>query len=187
MAVDHKPVYLVFAIYYPPTQQTSYLNFVATLVKLLRDPANLSGIMNAESADEIFLVLEKASTVLAESPEKTVHKVSNDPDIAKMPDAHPDLILLARMQLYQEMLDGNKSGKVELRQRIEKIRKLVDPRLLRHYDRLMKGQPPALVPVEGDTCQGCFMKLPSKFAQQVRQDSAHIHTCNNCSRFIYIL
>ena len=104
-----------------------------------------------------------------------------------MPDAHADLILLARMQLYQEMLDGARSGKTEIRQRIEKIRSLVDPRLLKHYDRLMRGQPPALVPVEGDTCQGCFMKLPSKFAQQVRQDAAHIHTCSNCSRFIYVL
>jgi predicted nucleic acid-binding Zn-ribbon protein len=29
--------------------------------------------------------------------------------------------------------------------------------------------------------------LPSKFAQQVRQDSSHIHTCQNCSRFIYVV
>ncbi len=89
--------------------------------------------------------------------------------------------------MLRKMLKETKSGKAELRQRVEKIRSLVDPRILRHYDRLMKGQPPALVPVEGDTCQGCFMRLPSKFAQQVRQDSGHIHTCNNCSRFIYVL
>jgi len=187
MAVDHKPVYLVFLIFYPPTQQTTYLNFVATAVKVLRDPDTMAAIMAAENADDIFNILEETSQRLVESPEKVVAKVHTDPGISKMPDAHADLILLARMQLYQEMLDNAKTGKGELRQRIEKIRSLVDARILRHYDRLMKSQPPALVPVEGDTCQGCFMRLPSKFAQQVRQDVAHIHTCNNCSRFIYVV
>jgi len=187
MAVDHKPVHLIFLIFYPPAQQTTYLNFVATGIKLLRDPENYSAMLAAGSADDMLEILEGASQSLVESPEKVIQKVEADPTLSKMQDAHTDLILLARIQLYQEMLDGTKSGKAEVRQRIEKIRALVDPRILRHYDRLMKSQPPALVPVEGDTCQGCFMKLPSKFAQQVRQDISHIHTCNNCSRFIYVV
>jgi len=187
MAVDHKPVHLVFLIFYPPAQQTTYLNFVATSIKLLRDPETMGAIMAADSGDAIYDVLEKASLSMAEVPEKAPQKMTADTGLTKITDAHPDLILLARMQLYMEMLDGTKSGKGELRQRIEKIRSMIDPRILRHFDRLMKAQAPALVPVEGDTCQGCFMRLPSKFAQQVRSDVAHIHTCNNCSRFIYVL
>lgn len=187
MSVDHKPVYLIFLIFYPPTQQTTYLNFVATVVKLLRDPKTMASMMAAKTADEMSDILEGKSTTLNDYPEKALDKLPADPAIAHMPDAHADLVLLARMQLYQEMLATARTGKGELKQRIEKIRSLVDPRLLRHYDRLMKSQPPALVPVEGDTCQGCFMRLPSKFAQQVRQDCAHIHTCANCSRFIYVL
>jgi mannitol/fructose-specific phosphotransferase system IIA component (Ntr-type) len=187
MAVDAKPVHLVFLICYPPAQQTTYLNFLATIVKVFSDPKNLDTMMAATDADAMFAALERAAQPLAESPEIAKRKLPADPVIAKMPDAHADLILLARMQLYQEMLEGSKTGKAELRQRIEKIRALVEPRLLKHYDRLMRGQPPALVPVEGDTCQGCFMKLPSKFAQQVRQDTGHIHTCSNCSRFIYVV
>jgi PTS system fructose-specific IIC component len=187
MAVDHRPVLLIFLILYPPTQQTTYLNFIATVIKLLMDPKHMTAMLAAKTADEMYDIIECASQALAENPETARRKVAADPAIARTPDAHADLILLARMQLCQEMLDTAKSGKPELRQRIEKIRSLVDPRLLKHYDRLMRGQPPALVPVEGDTCQGCFMKLPSKFAQQVRQDTAHIHTCMNCSRFIYVL
>ena len=147
----------------------------------------MGAIMAAASGYAIYDVLEKASLSMAEVPEKAPQKMTADTGLTKITDAHPDLILLARMQLYMEMLDGTKSGKGELRQRIEKIRSMIDPRILRHFDRLMKAQAPALVPVEGDTCQGCFMRLPSKFAQQVRSDVAHIHTCNNCSRFIYVL
>src|SRR5690606_22373273 len=110
-----------------------------------------------------------------------------EPSVDKMPDAHADLILLARLQLCQEMLAAAKTGKAQIRQRIDNIRSLIDERVLSHYDRVMKVRPPALVPVEGDTCQGCFMRLPSKFVQEVRQDPEHIHTCMNCRRYIYVV
>lgn len=187
MAVDKRPVHLVFLICYPPTQQTTYLNFVATLARLLRDKDHLSKLLKADSPDNIFNVLEELSATL-EKPEDVYGKqVKADPSVLQAKDAHADLILLARMQLYQEMCDTARTGKKQIQQRIDNIRGLVNPRILKHYDRLMKGRAPALVSVEGDTCQGCFMKLPSQFAQQVRQETEHIHTCPNCSRFIYIV
>ena len=187
LSLDHKPVNMVFLMFYPPTQQTTYINFVATLLRLLRDPKTMAAMLAAETADDMHNLLEMASQSLLDSHSGKPRKVKMDPAIAEDPDAHADLIILARLQFYQEMLDSAKSGNKELRERIEKARSLVEPRILKHYDRLMKGRPPALVAVEGDTCQGCFMKLPTKFAQQVRQDSDHIHTCSNCSRFIYIV
>lgn len=186
-AIDRKPVHLIFLICYPPAQQTVYLNFIATVSKLLGDAAHLEAIMKADSAEEIFDLLEQTSTQFTEHHEEGVRKLKADPEISQMPDAHADLVLLARLQLCQEMYDNTRTGKAQIKQRIETIRSLVDPRILQHFDRLMKGRPPALVSVEGDTCQGCFMRLPSKFVQQVRQDKQHIHTCTNCSRFIYVV
>ncbi len=189
MAVDKKPVHLVFLICYPPTQQTTYLNFVATIAKLLRDGTHLNAMLEAETADAMFDVLEELSERLKE-PEEVYGKArapKADPDLLETRDAHADIILLARLQLCQEMLDAARTGKKAIQQRIENIRSLVDQRILRHYDRLSKSRGPALVPVEGDTCQGCFMRLPSQFAQRVRQDADHIHTCPNCARFIYMV
>ena len=187
LSVDGKPAHLVFLILYPPTHQTTYLNFVATLVKLLRVGATRDALMTVETAEEMFEVLDQAARSFADNHEAIAEGVGDAPDTAQIPDTHADLILMARLQFYEEMLAETRTGKGELRKRIEKIRSLVDQRILRHYDRLMKSQPPALVPVEGDTCQGCFMRLPSKFAQQVRQDVAHVHTCSSCSRFIYVI
>jgi len=187
LAVDRKPVEFIFLIVYPPTLQSTYLTFVATLIRVMRETKNRKAMLDAKAPAEMYDILKKVSEALVEHPETAAIKVEADPAISQVRDAHPDLILLARLQLYEEMLKGTKSGKAEIRQRIEKIRSLVAPLILRHYDRLMKGQPPALVAVEADTCQGCFMRLPSKFAQQVRQDNHHIHTCTNCSRFIYVL
>ena len=187
MAVDKKPVHLVFLICYPPTQQTTYLNFVATVARLLRDEEHLQAMLEAEDADSLYAVLEEISAPYAEIERTYANKLKADPDLLKAHDAHADLILMARLQLCQEMFETTKRGKKAVTQRIENIRKLIDPRILKHYDRLVKGRPPALVPVEGDTCQGCFMKLPSQFVQKVRQDPDHVHTCTNCSRFIYIV
>lgn len=186
-AIDRKPVHVVFLICYPPSEQTTYLNFVATLVRLLGDPENLQRLLTADDADAMYEVLEGLSEELGGPNEEKLLKLKADPEIENVKDAHADLILLARLQLAQEMLEASRTGKSEMKQRIENIRALIAPQILRHYDRLMKVRPPALVPVEGDTCQGCFMKLPSKFVQQVRQDAEHMHTCMNCARYIYVV
>lgn len=185
-AVDKKPVHLVFLICYPPTQQTTYLNFLATLAKVFREPGNMEKMLLAEDEDDILAILEKISEPLAE-PEKYAKQIKADPKILEARDAHADLILLARLQLYHEMHDAAKTGKKQLKDKIDAIRAMVDPRILRQYDKLMLRRAPAIVPVEGDTCQGCFMKLPSQFAQRVRAESHLLHVCNNCSRFIYVV
>lgn len=187
-AIDRKPVHLVFLICYPPTQQTTYLNFVATIAKLLRDDEHLKAMLHAKDAKEFLAVLKDLSSPL-EAPEKyyASKKVKANPELLAARDAHADLILLARLQLCYEIYETARTGKRQIKERITNIRSLIDERLMRHFDRLMKSRPPALVPVEADTCQGCFMKLPSQFAQQVREDSKVIHTCRNCSRFIYIV
>ena len=187
LAVDRKPVHLVFLICYPTTQQTTYLSFIATLAKLLRDEENLQRILTAKSGEKMYAVLEELSETLSKPEEHYAQQLEAEPDLKQARDAHADLILLARLQLCQEMYETARTGKRAIKARIENIRALVDPRIIKHYDRLVKGRAPALVPIEGDTCQGCFMKLPSQYAQRVRQDTDHIHTCSNCSRFIYVV
>jgi mannitol/fructose-specific phosphotransferase system IIA component (Ntr-type) len=187
MSVDRAPVHLVFLICYPPSQQTTYLNFVATVARLLSDKAHFKAILGAPDAESMFTVIEEVSETFDNHQEKKISGVKPDPHLKEVKDGHADMLLLARLQLHMEILASAKSGKKRIEERIAGIRALVDPRVLRHFDKLQKGRAPALVPVEGDTCQGCFMRLPSKFVQEVRRDTAHIHTCINCSRYIYVV
>jgi PTS system fructose-specific IIC component len=83
MAVDHKPVLLIFLILYPPTQQTTYLNFIATVIKLLMDPKNMTAMLAAETADEMYDLVEGASQSLADHPETARRKVTADPAITR--------------------------------------------------------------------------------------------------------
>ena len=186
-AVDRKPVHLIFLICYPPAEQTTYLNFVATIAKLLSDPEYLRGMLTAKTPESMLEILDEAAESFTAAHETSGKPFKADPSITKIGDAQADIILLARLQLCHEMMAAAKTGKAQIKQRIDNIRSLVAPKVLSHYDRLCVGRAPALVPVEGDTCQGCFMKLPSQFVQRVRQDPDHIHTCSNCSRYIYVV
>ncbi len=185
-AVDKQPVHMVFLICYPPTQQTTYLNFVATIAKLLRDEESMRQLLAASDAADIHKTLEGIAAPYAE-PEQHYQALQGDNEIGQTRDAHADLMLLARLQLCNEMLATAKSGKKQIKDRIDSIRALIDPRILRQFDKLSRSRAPALVPVEGDTCQGCFMRLPSQFVQKVRQDHDNVHMCTNCSRLIYIV
>lgn len=187
MSIDRAPVHLVFLICYPPSQQTTYLNFVATVARLLGDKQHFKAILNADDSQGVFDVLEEVSQSFDDHHETKLSAIKADPKLKDIKDGHADLLLLARLQLQLEILSTAKTGKKKIDERIEAIRALADPRVLRHFDKLLKGRAPALVPVEGDTCQGCFMRLPSKFVQEVRRDTAHIHTCINCSRYIYVV
>lgn len=187
MAVDREPVHLIFLICYPPAEQTTYLNFVATVARLLGDKKHFKAMLDADDADTMYQLLDDVSASFDKHQEQTIEEFKADPELDQVKDGHADLLLLARLQLHLEMLENAKSGKKRIQERIEGIRAMVEPRVLRHFDRLQKGRAPALVPVEGDTCQGCFMRLPSKFVQEVRRDTEHIHTCINCSRYIYVV
>ena len=187
MAVDRQPVHLVFLICYPPAQQTTYLNFIATVSRLLRDKVHFDSMLAADAAEEMYGLLEEVSKSFEASEEQSIADFKTDPDLETVEDGHADLMLLARLQLHHEMLSASKSGRKRIKERIAGIRAMVNPRIMKHFDRLNAGRAPALVPVEGDTCQGCFIRLPSKFVQEVRRDSGHIHTCINCSRYIYVV
>jgi mannitol/fructose-specific phosphotransferase system IIA component (Ntr-type) len=187
LAVDRNPVNLIFLICYPPAEQTTYLNFVATVATLMKDKDQFKALLKAKNEEAIYEVLEELSETYDKKHEDSIKAYKNEPELDKISHGHADLILLARLQLHQEMLAAAKTGKTRIKDRIEGIRAMLDPRILKHFDKLMKGRSPSLVPVEGDTCQGCFMRLPSKFVQQVRNDNMRLHTCVNCSRYIYVV
>jgi predicted nucleic acid-binding Zn-ribbon protein len=42
----------------------------------------------------------------------------------------------------------------------------------------------AILPVTGDLCLGCFIKLPTSFFSSVKRDI--LQTCENCGRLLYI-
>jgi uncharacterized protein len=67
----------------------------------------------------------------------------------------------------------------------EDARKHVDPRLLLSYDRIRKNYRNglAVVPVERDSCGGCFNAIPPQKQSEIKQRKKII-VCENCGRIL---
>jgi len=61
----------------------------------------------------------------------------------------------------------------------------VDPRLLKHYERIFeKKQDYAIVGIEHGVCAGCHMKLPPHVLQDAKRNT-EVVTCDFCGRMLY--
>jgi predicted nucleic acid-binding Zn-ribbon protein len=72
----------------------------------------------------------------------------------------------------------------ELQNSREEIRAQISQRLLRLYDRLEARYGRAIVPINGSTCYGCYIKMPTSLASLVAENK-EIRTCENCGRILY--
>jgi mannitol/fructose-specific phosphotransferase system IIA component (Ntr-type) len=185
MAVDREPVHLIFLICYPPSHQTTYLNFIATVAKLLREQDSLQAILEARSAEDIFEVLEELSATLVKPEERFAQEKTEQREAEEGKGTHLELVLMARLELCTEMLESARAGKDQIKRRIKNISALLDPASVEHYRRLKKGRGSALVSVEGGVCQGCFRQLPTELAQRLYRARGSLHRCSHCNRFIY--
>ena len=76
------------------------------------------------------------------------------------------------------------AGKEKLAEaRAELIQKISKP-LLFHYEKIKKRYKRAIVPVKGDVCLGCFMRVPTQLLTRGRSDREVI-TCEGCGRVLY--
>ncbi len=62
----------------------------------------------------------------------------------------------------------------------------VIPSLLKKYEKILTSKNGlAIVPVDGDACQGCHMNLPPQVIHQIHLKQEFI-VCESCARFLYI-
>jgi predicted nucleic acid-binding Zn-ribbon protein len=69
--------------------------------------------------------------------------------------------------------------------RDELVTKIKKP-LLANYERLRARYKRAIVPVKGDTCLGCFCRVPTSLISHGRTDM-EVLSCENCGRILYWL
>lgn len=76
------------------------------------------------------------------------------------------------------------SGLEELQEARVKLANKVPPNLLHRYEKLASHYTMAILPVTGDLCLGCFVKLPTSFFSSARRNE--LITCENCGRMLYV-
>lgn len=68
---------------------------------------------------------------------------------------------------------------------IEKLRKAVDPALIKKYDFVKTHHAMPMAKVENSQCGGCNMSLPTSVVKRVASSDSIVE-CENCGRILYI-
>ncbi|MGC8739197.1 MAG: PTS sugar transporter subunit IIA [Candidatus Hydrogenedens sp.] len=188
VAQDRKPVFFAIMICYPPTQNSIYLSLASSISTVFHKKENIQAVMKLTTAKAIYDKLLELLTK-SDEPSKLIHpkkKISvNEEKPVTISSPFPEIHLLIRLQLHEEELKNNARGKKQIQMKIDNLRSLISEKTLQHYDKLKMKKPPAVVPIEGDRCHGCYMALHTDFVQRVRQETDNLYTCPTCRRFVY--
>jgi predicted nucleic acid-binding Zn-ribbon protein len=93
-------------------------------------------------------------------------------------------LMLQEAAAEVEQIGFQMEGKEQLVKARDELAGKIEPRFLRAYERLNNRYKRAIVPVQDDTCLGCFAKLPTSYTMRGREDK-HIITCEECGRILY--
>lgn len=87
-------------------------------------------------------------------------------------------------------IDGELASAVAERKALEAQRAPllaeIEPSLLSKYDRIRKAKKtgPALVPLQGESCSGCFMTITAQHVNEILAGDKFM-PCNHCGRLVY--
>ncbi len=97
-----------------------------------------------------------------------------------------DLMIEELGEVQKLGFEVHEEGREKLEKaRAELVEKLNKP-FVGRYERLRGKYKRAIVPIRGDTCLGCFMKLPTYLITHA-QRSEQVINCEGCGRIIYWL
>jgi predicted nucleic acid-binding Zn-ribbon protein len=109
--------------------------------------------------------------------------------------SHQESLLVALQDLDQmlketedrhdqfEKLGFDVSGVDELRRARGELASQLERNHLQHYERIIKRYGRAVTPVTGDSCLGCFAKLPTSYRSSLYEGK--VRTCQSCGRILY--
>lgn len=82
-----------------------------------------------------------------------------------------------------EKLGFDVSGVQELRRAREQLVEQLERTHFQHYERILKRYGRAVTPVTGESCLGCFAKLPTSYRSSLYEGK--VRTCQSCGRILY--
>ena len=94
--------------------------------------------------------------------------------------------LTERRKSLESMLQESAEQKSQLQNNRDELVKDIEPSVIKRYEIIRKARRgTAVVPVLGASCSGCGAMVPPQKIAEIRLDKIP-HTCDECSRFLFI-
>ena len=100
---------------------------------------------------------------------------------------YQDIVLMCQEADEEEAKMGFAiDGKDKINRAREELAKSIKPQFLGAFNRLHTRYKRPIVPVQNDTCLGCFAKLPTSYFGRSHSEN-RIFTCEQCGRILFWL
>jgi mannitol/fructose-specific phosphotransferase system IIA component (Ntr-type) len=187
LSFDGEPVQLVFVILYSAETTAKYLLFISSLTREFQNEDVRRRLLNAQTAAQLYSVFEQVDDESGEEVPAAQARRREKGAVVNEGHEPPEMLLLIRLQRLETLKDGASKKKAEaIQPQIDKLRSCISAETLQYFDKLMKRSKLAVVAAEGGMCQGCNMKLPSAFVQELRKANK-LFTCPSCKRFLFFV
>lgn len=128
---------------------------------------------------EINQVVREAKKLLSEA-EKAAEEYRETNLTAKNAKKEYDQV----RAVCEKERDDSAEMLVSFDEKLEQIRKDVDPALFQRYEKVKQHYAAPIVPVIGGKCSGCNMSLPMVMLKRLNAPDAVLE-CENCGRILY--
>lgn len=127
-------------------------------------------------------LIEEAILKIFDQVDAENKEVSEQKELLKKEDA--------AMREEKKRLDADalrmKADADRLKAQRSELAAKIDQKILAKYERILANKDGlAVVPVVGESCQGCFAHMPAQVINEVKM-KASIVCCENCTRMLYI-
>lgn len=182
-SLDNKPVKYIILSLFPTSQSTRYLYFIGMMARIFNNRDNETFLKGSPDADELFTFLQKNCEEYFKSISSQDSYKINENELIGVPSS--DLDLMIRLDRLRN-LSIELNSPLNITQKIDEMKKLIDNRLLTYYERMIKKKNNPFAVIEKNSCSGCHMGIPPINIKKI-QDREGIQVCTYCGRFLIML
>ncbi len=164
------------------TREGSIKKFQSQLnqVKTNKEYAALEGEIGRARADNSLI--EEEILKIFDQMDAENQKISKEKEFLKTEEVK----LTEQKKKFNEEVSRIKAEAEGLNAQRALLAGKIDKAILAKYDRIVRSKDGlAVVPVAGDSCQGCFRILPSQVIHEIRTKKELV-CCGSCARILYL-
>jgi hypothetical protein len=164
------------------TREGSIKKFQSQLnqVKTNKEYSALEGEISRTRADNSLV--EEDILKIFDQMDAENQKILKEKEFVKVEEGK----LSAQKKKFDEEVSRIKAEEEALKTQRAALASKIDKTILSKYDRIVKSKDGlAVVPVLGDSCQGCFRILPPQVIHEIRTKKELV-CCGSCARILYI-
>lgn len=181
---DGKPVKYILLSIFPSELSTKYLYLIGMMARIFSNKDKRKIFDEEDKPGKIYTLLKNEAKIYFNSlSDKQI--ISNDSPESFSGVPSSDLDLLIRLDRLFHLYDENEKSDSVMK-KIDDLKKLIDSRSLKYYERMMSKHSNPFSILEKGSCSGCHLNIPPIELNKIKEGK-EIAICTHCGRFLIVV